>query len=269
LSEPEDVLVTLPELISDFRELGIERGMTLLVHSSMRKIGYVCGGAQAVIMALEEVLGPKGTLVMPTHTGVLGDPEEWNSPPVPSSWWEPMRQTMPPYMPDLTPTYKMGAIPETFRKQNGVLRSSHPRVSFAAWGRHTERVTANHALDYCLGEGSPLARIYDLDGHVLLLGVGHSNNTSLHLAEYRADWPGKKEVIERCPMLVDGQRFWGAFQDVSIDEADFAEIGGDFGQDTGLVGYGKVGCAACLLMPQRALVDYAVWWMNANRGQGE
>src|SRR5690349_7103098 len=61
-------------------------------------------------------------------------------------------------------------------------------VSFAAWGRHALPITANHALDYGLGEHSPLARLYDLDGSVLLLGVGYERRTSLHLAEYRAPY---------------------------------------------------------------------------------
>jgi aminoglycoside 3-N-acetyltransferase len=56
-----------------------------------------------------------------------------------------------------------------------------------------------------------LSRLYDLDGSVLLLGVDHDNNTSLHLAEYRADWPGKAYVTSGAAMLVDGERQWVSF----------------------------------------------------------
>ena len=59
-------------------------------------------------------------------------------------------------------------------------------MSFAAWGKHAEFVTDGHSLDNGLGETSPLARVYDLDGYVLLLGVDYDSNTSFHLAEYRA-----------------------------------------------------------------------------------
>src|SRR6478736_6476447 len=184
--------VTIPSLLADFAALGVGPGMTLLLHSSLSVLGWVCGGPVAVILALEELLGPDGTLVMPTHSGGLSNPANWQHPQVPESWWQIIRDTMPAYDPDLTPTRQMGAISETFRKQPGVRRSAHPQDSFAAWGRHADVVAAGHALEFGLGEGSPLARVYDLDGQVLLLGVGHGNNTSLHLAEYRAEFPTKQ-----------------------------------------------------------------------------
>ena len=172
---------------------------------------------------------------------------------------------MPPFRPDLTETRSMGRIPETFRKQDGVLRSNHPQTSFAAWGKAAHVVTADHALDNELGESSPLARIYDVGGHVLLLGVGHDRNTSLHLAEYRAAYPGKRVITSSAPILVNGARQWVTFQGIDLDEADFPQIGAAFAETTGLVRQGKVGQATALLMPQRPLVDFAVQWMAAHR----
>ena len=119
-------LATVESLQTDFKALGIEKGMVLLVHSSLSAVGWVCGGAVAVILALQEVLGKTGTLVMPTHSTDLSDPSQWKNPPVPESWWQTIRETMPAYDPDLTPTRSMGKIAETFRKQNE--RSSHART---------------------------------------------------------------------------------------------------------------------------------------------
>lgn len=124
---------TVSSLIQDLEQIGIKPGMTLLVHSSLSSIGWVCGGPVAVILALEHVLGEEGTLVMPTHTGGLSDPEHWGAPPVPETWWETIRAEMPAFDPALTPTRKMGVISETFRSQQNVVRSTHPISSFAAW----------------------------------------------------------------------------------------------------------------------------------------
>src|SRR5205085_4042113 len=107
------------------------------------------------------------------------------NPPVPEAWWETIRNERPAFDARTQPTRGMGAIAECFRSWPGSQRSDHPLVSFTALGPNAERIAANHELANGLGEGSPLARLYDLDAHVLLLGVGHANNTSLHLAEYR------------------------------------------------------------------------------------
>lgn len=262
-NQPEPI--TVARLQRDLANLGVESGMTLLVHSSLRSLGWVNGGAAAIILALEKTLTSSGTLVMPTHTNDLSDPSKWENPPVPEAWWETIRETMPPFDPTLTPTTGMGTIPETFRKQAGVLRSQHPQFSFAAWGQQATVITANQALPFGLGEQSPLARVYDLAGWVLLLGVGHLNNTSLHLAEYRADFPAKQTEMFGAPMLVDGQQQWLEYEDINLDEDDFDKIGAGFAQETGLQQEGKVGQAAALLMPQKPLVDYAVNWLPRHR----
>ncbi|MCZ8517994.1 MULTISPECIES: aminoglycoside N(3)-acetyltransferase [Paenibacillus] len=264
----EGNMYTIDKLIEDFRGIGLHQGMTLLVHSSLKSFGgWIPGGPASVILALEEVLGGEGTLVMPAHSSDLSDPSHWQNPPVPEAWWEEIRRTMPAYDPSLTPTRGMGVIAECFRAQEGVLRSAHPQLSFAAWGTGAVRITEGHALAYSLGETSPLARLYEADARVLLLGVGHANNTSIHLAEYRAAYSGQTEMEQAAPVKIDGKRVWTAFRDVAIDSGDFEEIGEAFAAASGLVQEGSVAEARTLLMPQRALVDFAVKWMEANRGQ--
>lgn len=126
---------TRESLAADLRGLGLQAGMTVIVHSSMSALGWVCGGPVAVVQALMDVVTEEGTIVMPA------------------------------FDPRVTPSRWMGRIAETFRTWPGVLRSDHPMDSFCAWGRRAGLITAGHSLDYGLGEGSPLARIYDLDGH--------------------------------------------------------------------------------------------------------
>jgi aminoglycoside 3-N-acetyltransferase len=258
---------TIESLQTEFGTLGVRPGMVLLVHSSLSSMGWVSGGPVAVIIALQKVLGPTGTLVMPTHSTDLSEPSRWESPPVPESWWPIIRDTMPPYQPDLTPTRVMGIISETFRKQKGVLRSSHPHHSCCAYGPQAPHITNNHSLAFGMGEHSPLARIYDLHGFVLLLGVGHANNSSMHLAEYRATLPTKRTIQEGAPISSSGSRRWTTFEEINLDSSDFERIGEDLlRSETGnVVRRGTVGLADCQLMPQRPIVDFAVDWLEQNR----
>lgn len=258
--------ITVDSLLADLESAGVKPGMTLLVHSSLSSLGWVCGGPVAVIYALEKALRSYGTLVMPAHSGDLSDPEGWENPPVPESWWEPIRKTMPAYNPDLTPTRRIGIIAETFRKQREVVRSAHPQLSFSAWGENCLKVVSGHLFDNSLGETSPLARVYDLDGWVLLLGVDHDSNTSLHLAEYRAQYPTKKQIIMSAPVIVDGHRRWQRYNDVDFETNDFIEIGKAFLKKHGKrIFTGKIGHADFQLFPQRLCVDFAVSWMERFR----
>lgn len=266
IQESHNGPVTQDSLSRDLTDLGITPGMVLLVHSSLSSLGWVCGGAVTVILALESVLRPYGTLVMPTHSGDLSDPSGWRAPPVPESWWDQIRQTMPAFDPDLTPTRRVGVIPEAFRKQPDVIRSNHPQVSFAAWGADAFAVVQDHGLEFSLGEKSPLARLYDRESWILLLGVGHQRNTAMHLAEIRAKYPKKQETLCGSPVLVDGHRRWKQYRDLDYDESDFPAIGRDYSRDhhavfkTGTVGYAKAD-----LIPFQLLVDYSAHWMERKR----
>ncbi|WP_101297634.1 aminoglycoside N(3)-acetyltransferase [Halegenticoccus soli] len=254
---------TVSSLAADLRDLGVREGDALLVHSSLSALGWVCGGAQAVVDALREAVTDSGTLVMPTHTGQYTDPAGWSNPPVPEAWVDVIRDAMPPFRPDVTPTRGMGAIPECFRNYPDVVRSEHPEVSFAAWGADAQSIATGHGFDYGLGENSPLARVYERNGDVLLLGVGHDSNTSLHLAEYRADVP--KETAEcGAPVLEGGRRRRVEYEDIETSTDDFPDLGAEFERRIGLA-EGRVGDADAKLASQRALVDFAVEWFEANR----
>lgn len=261
--------VTVHSLIADFERLGVQPGMTLLVHSSLSALGWVNGGSVAVIQALQMALTPAGTLVMPTHSGGQSDPAPWQHPPVPKSWIQVIRDTMPVYDPAVTPTRGMGAIPELFRTLPGVRRSDHPQLSFAAWGAQAAFVTANHTLADALGEESPLARVYELGGSILLLGVRHDSNTSLHLAEHRADYPGKAYHSQGTPLLVDGERQWVTFEEQDYDESDFPALGQAYEASGKSFVEGRVGYGEAKLIPQRALVDFAVGWLPGHRGNNQ
>lgn len=257
---------TIQQLTDDLRALGTHPGMTFIVHSSLSKIGWVVGGTQAACTALIAATGENGTVMMPAHSTHNSDPAFWQNPPIPESWWPVVRDHMPAYDPAITPTRGIGKIPELFRTFPGVKRSSHPVVSFTARGPHAETLLANHPLDDDIGEGSPIAHLYDLDGYVLLLGVGYGNNTAMHLAEYRANFSGKHRVTQSCAMLVHGIRQWVEYHPLQLDDEDFPQIGEAFeAAHPGAVRAGSIGKAHSKLIRVRPLIDFSIQWMEANR----
>ena len=264
--EEKNLLVTKSTLIKELTELGVKKGMTLIVHSSLSSIGWVCGGALTVVMALQEVLTEEGTLVMPTHTGNNSDPADWKNPPVPKEWWQPIREEMPGFMPETTPTFFMGAISECFRKFPNVFRSNHPTVSFAAWGKHAEYIVDNHQLTYELGIKSPLGKIYKLDGHILLLGVGYDSNTSMHLAEHRVEnYPTKQSG---SAIIEGGKRKWVTYTSLIYQDEVFEEIGRGFelSYDLDILTNGNIGKAPSKLIKQVPLVDFTQQYILNKKG---
>lgn len=264
--ERSDEPVTPDRIASELADLGVSPGDTLLVHSSLSSLGWVTAGQPAVVDALMEVLTAEGTLVMPTHSPQYTDPARWRNPPVPDDWEDVIRTERPPYRREVTPTKGVGAIPECFRTYPDARRSRHPSYSFAAWGREAEAIVADQSYDHGMGEESPLAEVYDRDGTILMLGTDHDTNTSLHLAEHRAD---REQGVSTqiAPVLgEDGETELVEFEQLEYDADDFGEVGRNFEDDhPESVTRGQVGMGDAKLIPQREIVDYGAEWFEANR----
>ena len=168
-------------LVSQLRSLGVERGGVLLVHTSFRAVRPVEGGPAGLIAALLEALGPEGTLVMPSWAGRDDVPFDPGSDPASAD---------------------LGVVAETFRRTPAVARSDHP-FAFAALGPRAAEIVGGPLPLPPHAPESPVGRVHELDGQVLLLGVGHDADTTLHLAELLGGAPYR--VPKHVTVLRDGR----------------------------------------------------------------
>lgn len=171
---------TRNQLIAVFQELGLQPADSLIIHSSLRSLGQVEGGADAVLDALLEVIGPQGNLMLPTFNYTRPLPE-------------------PYFDPDVTPG-RTGILNEIGRRRPGAVRSLHPTHSVAVIGPDAQRLTGDHLLFRAFGIGSPVDRLAGLGGKVLLLGVGHTTNSTIHIAEEYAGTPKVSVYPEPLPV---------------------------------------------------------------------
>lgn len=215
-------VVTKATIEDGLAQLGLTHGTIAEVHASLSSFGYVVGGAACVVDALLETVGENGTILMAAQTGEQTDPSAWENPPALPSTWDTIREAMPPYDPENTPLNGMGAVAENFRHRPGAVCSGHPVYSYTAWGRFAKLMCNRQSLHFPLGEESPAARLYELKGNVLLLGTDFDTVTCMHLAEYRTQC--RPILVERSPLLADGETEWRSFLNLDLDSSVFKMI---------------------------------------------
>jgi aminoglycoside N3'-acetyltransferase len=225
--------VSRADLANQLRGLGVEQGGILLVHTSFRAVRPIERGPAGLIEALRSVLGPDGTLVMPSWTG---DEDV-------------------PFDPAATPAATdLGVVADVFWRLPGVTRSHHP-FAFAATGPQAERVTSDPLPLPPHRPESPVGRVHELDGQVLLLGVGHDADTTLHLAECLADVPYR--VPKHCTVLQDGRWLRVDYSENDHCCARFA-LADEWLRMRGLQTEGRVGHAQARLARARDIVNVAL-----------
>lgn len=164
--------VTRAGLAADLTRLGIAHGDTLFIHSSLKSLGYVEGGAPAVVQALQDAVGPQGTLLLPTYYLPGGTVRATCA--MPDYVFDPRRHGT-----------HMGRLPEAFLASANVRRSIHPTHSVSAWGRHAAHLTeAHHHAPSIFGMDSPWQRFIGCDqAKVLGLGISMGPVTFYHALE--------------------------------------------------------------------------------------
>lgn len=217
--------------------------------------------------ALMRVLGAKGTLVVPTFTSGNSETSRTYRAVTRGMTDEEIRAYragMPAFDVRRSSAIECGTLAEHVRLLENAVRSEHPQTSFAAVGPDAERLMAGHDLRCHLGEQSPLAKLAKLDAVVLLLGVGFDKCSAFHLAEYRYR-PDPPATRYGCVVQVDGRPTWTYYQDVVLDDRDFAECGAAL-ERTGKVRRGWVGKADSRLFSLPKAVAFAERWLSEKRG---
>lgn len=162
-----------------------------------------------------------------------------------------------------------GVLAEYLRTWPGAKRSAHPESSFAAVGPLAEELVGDHPLQYGMGERSPLAKLCEASGKVVLLGSPLSNVTLLHYAEHIADVPDKEIVRYWAPILLNGVKEWVQIEEFSTEEClpwfgpgdMFEAILQDYLQE-GRGAVGRVGAARSYLLDAASLSQFAIDWIE-------
>ena len=234
-------------------------GDSVLVHAGLRSVGTIVGGADVLLAAMRDVVGPEGTIV--GYTAWQSEDEILDQPD--------LRGDIPPFN-ALTSraTRDNGFWPEMLRTTPGALRSGNPGASMAAIGGRAEWFTADHALDYGYGPDSPLGKLVEADGKTLLIGCPWDKMTLLHHAEHVADYAPKRIRRYESPLLIDGTPTWRWFEEFDtshspegLPEDYFISVVEEFFA-TGKVRRGTIGAAPSILVRAKEIVPFAVRWLE-------
>lgn len=234
------MILTRDRLAADLRRLGIQPGDVLMIHSSLRSLGHVVGGAPTVVDALLEVLGPTGTLVGPSFN--------FETAQDPSFVFDPLN----------TPS-DMGAIADEIRRRAGNRRSRHLTHSVSAIGPQAEAVVTAPGKTAWAAD-SPLGTIFKLDGRFLLLGVTYQSFTACHVLEvaFRLRYR-KLDTLRRRLRRSDGSLvpFDSVvyLRDVGYPGYDFNRAGQAM-EDAGISAVAPVGNAIARLIPAQPMRDF-------------
>lgn len=217
MTSPTPSPLTRAQLCIMFSEVGLSRGDSVLVHSACSTLGPVDGGADTVLDALLEVIGAEGNLMLPTFNYTR---------PLPEPYFDPTETA------GLT-----GVLAELGRKRPGAVRSLHPAHSVAVIGPDADALTRDHHTLQSFGVGSPIDRLAQTGGKVLLVGVGHVSNSTIHVAEEHAGIP--KTFWCDPPPWVKVRTLTGQMLSVQLDSS--ASCSAAFGAAEGILRkYGEI-----------------------------
>ncbi len=240
------------QLVTQLKDMGIQQGDTLLMHTSLRSLGDVRDRSATLLNAVLNVIGVEGTLMVPTFTASCADSTENMTD---ESERNALRMLTPSFNRKTSPSdvHLTGYFSEEVRNHAGSKRSDHPIYSFASIGAQAEFLTQSTPLSYPLGSSGPLHKLHQLDGKVLLVGVDQTVNISLRLAEIWAKCP----YIHRSIEVKSADNRWVKVEGVLQCRTGFERIT-PLLRNSRIMKTGRLGDADCYIMSHRMLVSMGV-----------
>ena len=263
---PQAPFITRAELTADLARLGVTSGDVVMVHAACSAVGPVLGGPDAIIAALRASVGAQGTLMAYLDWEAAWETFKDAEGRIPES----LRPHVLPFDPGLTRAARQnGALPEFLRTTPGARRSGNPGASVAALGAKADWLTADHPLDYGYGPGTPLARLVEARGKVLMLGAPLDTMTLLHHAEHLAKLPGKRVIRTEVPFATPDGIAWRVIEEFDTSDPCVPALPGNFIEQivsaylaTGAGRQGRVGSAESVLVEAAEIVPFAIAWME-------
>jgi aminoglycoside 3-N-acetyltransferase len=260
-------LVTQSQLVNELKALGVAPGQIVMVHASVKSIGRIMGGPNIIVEALLDALTPAGTLMM--YVGWEDIPDFVSN--LPLAVQQEYHAEHPPFDPRIARAVRdHGILAEIVRGWPSARRSLNPEASVAAIGARAEWITQDHPLNYGYGAGSPLEKLVEARGQVLMLGAPLDTLTLLHYAENRAQMRHKRVIHYSCPILREGKRVW-----VEVEDYDTGEPHGDYSFDgiaheylaLGTGRQGAIGNVLSQLFDAADLSAFAIVWLEERFGE--
>jgi aminoglycoside 3-N-acetyltransferase len=265
--------ITRSDLIRELKAIGVEPGQVLMLHASLSSLGNVIGGADSIVLALQQVLGEDGTVIALAS---------WdNCPPDDDNGWsEEVREAYlrdPPAFDPLVSACAryVGRLPERLRTWPDAIRSDHPEASFVALGSSARWLTDDQPTDHPYGVASPLAKVLEANGSILMLGAPLETITMLHHAEELADIPDKRSVDYSAPVKTPWGIEWQEIHDIDtstgafpyesvVGDRDSFEVIAEEALAAGIGHQHRIGESRSVLFPAEELVGFAVAWLEAH-----
>lgn len=248
------------EIRQQLETLGIQKGMVLLVHADTSRLGYLIGGEQVLIEALMDIVGYEGTIIMPTFTPQMADPS-CQKHHVNRALWQDVRKHALPFDKKLTPPKKCDALVYQFLRNEGVTRSYHPLYSFAAWGKYAKLICDKHPLHFGLSKESPLGKVVEFNGGIVMLGCGYEECCLFQLARYQGELPIR---MISAPIENNHKTVWKDMLELDYNTKYFSEIG-EVLEERNLVKTSYIGNGRCRFFSARESVTLASAYFNIHK----